>query len=69
VEAERLRETLEASFKCGSHVATAEYLQLHEHTVRNRLHKAEELLGRSLLDRRIEIQVALRIRKLVVKRK
>lgn len=69
VEAERLRETLEASFKCGSHVATADYLQLHEHTVRNRLHKAEELLGRSLLDRRIEIQVALRIRKLVVKRK
>ncbi|CAB4866040.1 MAG: hypothetical protein F2793_02310 [Actinobacteria bacterium] len=65
VEAQRLRETLEASFKYGSHVAAAEYLQLHEHTVRNRLHKAEELLGRSLLERRIEIQVALRLRKLL----
>lgn len=65
VEAQRLRETLEASFKYGSHVAAAEHLQLHEHTVRNRLHKAEELLGRSLLERRIEIQVALRLRKLL----
>ncbi len=38
-EAARLRETLEASFRLGSHVAAAEHLQLHEHTVRNRLHK------------------------------
>ena len=44
-EAARLRDTLEASFRFGSHVAAAEHLQLHEHTVRNRLHKAEELLG------------------------
>ncbi|CAB4924431.1 MAG: hypothetical protein F2836_01925 [Actinobacteria bacterium] len=68
VEAQRLRETLEASFKFGSHVAAAEYLQLHEHTVRNRLHKAEEILGTSVLERRIEIQVALRLRKLLVRR-
>ena len=46
-EAGRLRETLEASFRFGSHVAAAEHLQLHEHTVRNRLHKAETLLGHS----------------------
>ncbi len=68
VEAERLRETLEASFRLGSHVATAEYLKLHEHTVRNRLHKAEELLGQSLLERRVEIQVALRVRRFLTKK-
>ena len=40
-EAARLRETLEASFRFGSHVAAADHLRLHEHTVRNRLHKAD----------------------------
>lgn len=64
-EAERLCETLEASFRCGSHVAAAEVLQLHEHTVRNRLHKAEQLLGHSLQERRTELQVALRLMRLV----
>jgi hypothetical protein len=60
-EAARLRETLEASFRLGSHVATAEHLQLHEHTVRNRLHKAEEHLGHPLSERSTELQVALRL--------
>jgi len=60
-EMERLRETLEASFRFGSHVGAAESLQLHEHTVRNRIHKAEELLGHSLQERRTELQVALRL--------
>jgi DNA-binding PucR family transcriptional regulator len=64
-EAARLRETLEASFRFGSHVAAAEHLQLHEHTVRNRLHKAEELLGRSLHERRMELQVAVRLIRLL----
>ena len=64
-EAARLRETLEASFRFGSHVAAAEHLQLHEHTVRNRLHKAEELLGHSLQQRRIELQVAVRLIRLL----
>jgi DNA-binding PucR family transcriptional regulator len=64
-EAERLRETLEASFRFGSHVAAAEHLQLHEHTVRNRLQKAEQLLGHSLHDRRIELQVAVRLIRLL----
>jgi DNA-binding PucR family transcriptional regulator len=59
-EAARLRATLEASFRLRSHVATAEHLQLHEHTVRNRLQKAEELLG-PLHERRTELQVALRL--------
>jgi hypothetical protein len=65
VEAARLRETLEASFRFGSHVAAAEHLQLHEHTVRNRLHKAEELLGHSLSERRTELQVAARLMRLL----
>ncbi|MFC4008497.1 PucR family transcriptional regulator [Nonomuraea purpurea] len=64
-EAVRLRETLEASFRFGSHVAAAEHLQLHEHTVRNRLQKAEQLLGRSLQERRTELQVAIRLVRLL----
>jgi PucR-like helix-turn-helix protein/diguanylate cyclase with GGDEF domain len=60
-EAARLRETLEASFRFGSHVAAAEHLRLHEHTVRNRLQKAEHLLGHSLQERRTELQVATRM--------
>lgn len=65
LEAERLRETLEASFRFGSHVAAAEHLQLHEHTVRNRLHKAEEQLGHPLSERRTELQVAARLIRLI----
>ena len=61
----RLRETLEASFRWGSHVTTAEHLHLHEHTVRNRLLKAGELLGRPLQVRRTELQVALRLARLL----
>jgi hypothetical protein len=64
-EAARLRETLDASFRLGSHVAAAEHLQLHEHTVRNRLHRAEEHLGRPLSQRRTELQVALRLQRLL----
>jgi hypothetical protein len=60
VDAGKLRATLEASFRLGSHVATAEFLELHEHTVRNRLQKAHDLLG-PLHERRTEIQVALRL--------
>ena len=65
VEATRLRETLEASFRFGSHVSAAEHLQLHEHTVRNRLHKVEELLGHSMAERRTELQVAARLIRLL----
>jgi hypothetical protein len=66
-EAARLRETLEASFRLGSHVGTAEHLQLHEHTVRNRLHRAEEHLGHPLTERRTELQVALRLQRLLAR--
>jgi hypothetical protein len=65
VEAARLRETLEVSFRFGSHVAAAEHLQLHEHTVRNRLRKAEELLGFRMGERRTELQVAARLMRLL----
>jgi DNA-binding PucR family transcriptional regulator len=64
-EAARLRETMEASFRLGSHVAAAEHLQLHEHTVRNRLQKAEQILGHSLQERRTELQVAVRLVRLL----
>lgn len=64
-EACRLRDTLEASFRYGSHVAAAEHLALHEHTVRNRLHRAESILGRSLQERRTELQVAVRLVRLL----
>jgi DNA-binding PucR family transcriptional regulator len=63
--AARLRETVEASYRCGSHVTTAAMLHLHEHTVRNRLQKAAELLGRPLSERRTELQVALRLARLL----
>jgi hypothetical protein len=63
--AARLRETVEASYRCGSHVTTAAMLHLHEHTVRNRLQKAADLLGRPLSERRTELQVALRLARLL----
>jgi hypothetical protein len=63
--AARLRETVEASYRWGSHVTTAAHLHLHEHTVRNRLQKAAELLGRPLTERRTELQVALRLARLL----
>ncbi|MBL7258539.1 PucR family transcriptional regulator [Paractinoplanes lichenicola] len=64
--AARLRETVEASHRFGSHVTTAAHLHLHEHTVRNRLQKAAELLGRPLTERRTELQVALRLARLLI---
>jgi DNA-binding PucR family transcriptional regulator len=67
-QATRLRETLAASFRLGSHVAAAGHLRLHEHTIRNRLHKAEELLGRPLHHRPTELQVALRLQRLLASR-
>ncbi|WP_028924684.1 PucR family transcriptional regulator [Pseudonocardia acaciae] len=64
-EAAKLRETLDASFQLGSHVAVAKHLRLHEHTVRNRLHKIETKLGVPVRDRRTELEVALRLHRLL----
>ena len=60
-EGGRLRETLQSSFRHGSHVAAANALALHEHTIRNRLHRIEELLGHPVSERRTEMRVALRL--------
>ncbi len=62
----RLRETLLASFASRSHIDAAEALRLHEHTVRNRLRQAETLLGGRLAERRVELQMALRLHRLVL---
>lgn len=63
--AARLRETLLVWFETGSHVSTAAKLELHEHSVRNRLRRAEELIGHPLTNHRIELQVALRLYRIV----
>jgi sugar diacid utilization regulator len=60
-QAARLRETLLAWLATGSHVSAAAMLGVHENTVRNRIRAAEDILGSSLLPRRTELQVALRL--------
>jgi sugar diacid utilization regulator len=60
-QAARLRETLVAWLATGSHVSAAAMLGVHENTVRNRIRAAEDILGSSLLPRRTELQVALRL--------
>lgn len=57
----RLRETIGAWLETGGHVSAAALLGVHEHTVRNRLRQAEELLDAPLLQRRTELAVALRL--------
>jgi hypothetical protein len=64
-QAAKMRETLAASFRYGSHVAAAEHLRLHEHTVRNRLQKVEAQLGVAPRERRTELEVALRLHRLL----
>jgi hypothetical protein len=63
--AARLRETLLVWFETGSHVSTAAKLRLHEHSVRNRLRRAEEAIGHALTVRRTDLQVALRLYRVV----
>jgi hypothetical protein len=61
----RLRETLLAWLATGSHVSAAAMLGVHENTVRNRIRAAEELLGTPLIGRRTELQVALRLERVL----
>jgi hypothetical protein len=63
--ADELRNTVLTWFEAGSHVSAAASLGLHEHTVRNRLRRAEELLGRPLTTRPTELHVALRLRRVL----
>jgi DNA-binding PucR family transcriptional regulator len=56
----RLRDTLLAYFQEGEHLRrTAERLGVHQNTVANRLRQCEQLLGRPLGVRRVELQAAL----------
>jgi DNA-binding PucR family transcriptional regulator len=61
----RLRETVAAWLSTGSHVGAASLLDIHEHTVRNRLRQAEELCGTTLAARRTELAVALRLHRVL----
>jgi hypothetical protein len=59
----RMRETLVAYFAAGHNAASAAAtLGVHEQTVANRLRTAEERLGHPIGARRVELEVALRLR-------
>lgn len=56
-----VRDTLLAYLTTGANVeAAAERLYVHRNTVRYRLNRAEELLGRSVADRTAHLELALR---------
>lgn len=61
----QLRETARIWLTCGSNVSTAASLGMHEHTVRNRIAQIELLVGRPLAERRTELLVALRLKRLL----
>jgi sugar diacid utilization regulator len=63
--AQRLRETLLAWLSAGSHVGAAAMLGVHENTIRNRIRQAEDLLSGPLVNRRTELQVALRLERVL----
>ncbi len=63
--AQRLRETLLAWLSTGSHVGAAAMLGVHENTIRNRIRQAEDLLDAALVNRRTELQVALRLERVL----
>ena len=56
----RLIATLQIFFEEGSsHSRASKRLGIHENTVRYRIKQAEELLGRSVEERALELRVAL----------
>lgn len=61
----QLRETLLVYLESRNHVEAAAKLGIHEHTVRNRLQRCEQLLGHSVSDRVAEVLVALRIHRVI----
>jgi len=62
----RLRETVAAYLDCGgSAPRAAAALHTHRNTVLHRLRRAEPLIGHSLDERRLELELALRLRALV----
>jgi DNA-binding PucR family transcriptional regulator len=59
----RIRDTLSAYFAAGHNASSAAAtLGVHEQTVANRLRTAEERLGHPIGARRVELEVALRLR-------
>ncbi|WP_052667200.1 PucR family transcriptional regulator [Nitriliruptor alkaliphilus] len=57
----QLRETVRVYLACnGSYTQAALQLHMHKNTVRYRVRKVEELTGRSLLEDRLDVEVALR---------
>jgi hypothetical protein len=59
----RIRETISAYFAAEHNAASAAAaLGVHQQTVANRLRAAEERLGRPVASRRVELEVALRLR-------
>lgn len=57
---ERLRETLRVFLGAGSsYTAAAAALTMHKNSVQYRIRKAEELLGREIADRRLDVEFAL----------
>jgi len=64
----RIVVTLDTFLSESSNLArTSRLLGVHENTVAYRLHRAEELLGRPLGDRPLELQSALRLARLLAK--
>ncbi|MDN3459915.1 helix-turn-helix domain-containing protein [Rhodococcus sp. APC 3903] len=62
VEAERMRSTLEAYFRCGSSkISASAVLHVHEKTVATRLRHATDLIGSSIDARRPELEAALAV--------
>jgi DNA-binding PucR family transcriptional regulator len=63
VTSRRIRETLEAYFAAEHNAASAgAALGVHQQTVANRLRAAEERLGGAIGPRRVELEVALRLK-------
>jgi DNA-binding PucR family transcriptional regulator len=57
---ERLRETARVYLECGGNAReAAERLNMHKNTVHYRLARVEELRGRPVEERRLELEVAL----------
>jgi hypothetical protein len=61
----QMRETLLAWLSTGTQAGAAAMLGLHENTVRARIRQAEELLPAALGARRTELQVALRLERVL----
>ncbi|QLY28050.1 helix-turn-helix domain-containing protein [Nocardia huaxiensis] len=59
--ARRLRETVLAYLEHGSSARAAEALDVHKNTVLYRLQQAEDLLGHPIDDRKLHLEIALRL--------